>query len=134
MKLLPVLIMLLIAPVTAFTQDRQDSTVLHHRLNRKIRQELALTAQQSRQLQNIEISYRRQGRSIRRNAALSSAEKDAQLRHLQQTHAERVKALLSATQYVQYRQWTASKRQEQWLRAQRLQDRQLPGKTTPGKT
>jgi hypothetical protein len=130
MKLLPALLIMLLTSGAAVAQD---SIVLHRRLSRRVKQELALTDQQSRQLQDIENSFYRRKKSIRRNTALSSAEKDAQLLHLQQTHANRVKALLSVTQYVQYRQWMA-KRQEQWLHAQRLQDRQLPGKTTPGKT
>jgi hypothetical protein len=130
MKLLTTLFIMLTACNIAFAQD---STVLHHKLSRKMKQELALTSPQSRQLQSIETSFRRQAKSIRRNETLSSAEKDAQLRRLQQTHAEQVKALLSATQYVQYQQWMI-KSQERWQRAQRLQDRQLPGKTTPGKT
>jgi len=130
MKLLTALFIMLTACNIAFAQD---STVLHHKLSRKMKQELALTGPQSRQLQNIETSFRRQARGIRRDETLSSAEKDAQLRRLQQTHANQIKALLSATQYVQYQQWMA-KSQERWQRAQRLQDRQLPGKTTPGKT
>ncbi|HEY8919859.1 MAG TPA: hypothetical protein VIM87_25640 [Chitinophaga sp.] len=130
MKLLPALFIILSTCSIAFAQD---STVLPHKVSRKMKQELALTGPQSRQLQNIETSFRRQAKSIRRNETLSSAEKDAQLHRLQQTHADQVKALLSATQYVQYQQWMI-KSQERWQRAQRLQDRQLPGKTTPGKT
>jgi len=130
MKLLPALFIVLSTCSIAFAQD---STVLHHKLSRKMKQALALTGPQSRQLQNIETGFRRQAKSIRRNETLSSAEKDAQLHRLQQTHADQVKALLSATQYVQYQQWMV-KSQERWQRAQRLQDRQLPGKTTPGKT
>lgn len=97
-----------------------------------IRAELALTDKQSRQWQCIDVAFLTRTKQILQNKALSAEQQRAQLSDVQRDYDSRVKALLSAEQYVKYRQWNA-KRQERRRTLQRMEDRQLPGKTAPGK-
>jgi lipopolysaccharide export LptBFGC system permease protein LptF len=144
MKLLPAILIVLTITTSVFAQGvaAQDNTTqeqdmqlatTREKVGKKIKTELALTDNQSRQLQGINESFHSRAKDLRRNSALSTTQKQEQLSQLQQEHNGKVKALLNTDQYEKYQQWTA-KRQERWKALKKMQDRQLPGKTTPGKS
>ncbi|KAA2241606.1 hypothetical protein F0L74_17095 [Chitinophaga agrisoli] len=100
---------------------------------KKLKEALSLTAQQYNELHRLTATYRQQIKDIQGNGQLTDTPQLAQLKGLQQTYDAKVKGLLNGPQYEQFLQWTA-KRQAQVQRVQQLQDRQLPGRTSPGKT
>gem|GEM_PF-1286156 len=97
-----------------------------------IKAELALTDKQSQQWQTLNTALESSTREILQHNTLTPAQKQELLTKAQQDHEQHIKALLTANQYQQYVQWNA-KRLERLRALKRMEDRQLPGRTTPGK-
>ncbi len=100
---------------------------------KKLKDALSLTTQQYDELRHLTETYRQQVKSIQDNRQLPDTQKQARLGNVQQTYEAKVKRLLNSRQYEQFLEWNA-KRQAQVQRMQHWQDRQLPGRTSPGKT
>jgi len=100
---------------------------------KKLKAELSLTDQQYRQLHNYFSDYRQQVKNVDEDRQLPDAQKQAKFKKLEDAYGGKVKHLLSTDQYTQYLQWNA-KRQARLQKMQLLQDRQLPGRTSPGKS
>lgn len=97
-----------------------------------IKEELALTDKQSQQWQTLNTAFETRAKEILHNNALSPAQKQALFNKAQQDHEQHIRALLTEDQYKKHLQWNA-KRLERLRTLKRMEDRQLPGKTAPGK-
>jgi len=97
-----------------------------------IKEELALTDKQSQQWQTLNTAFEARIKEILQNNALPPAQKQEQFTKAQQDHEQHIKALLTEDQYQKYLQWNA-RRLERLRALKRMEDRQLPGRTAPGK-
>ncbi|HEY0608934.1 MAG TPA: hypothetical protein VGD35_04745, partial [Chitinophaga sp.] len=97
-----------------------------------IKEELALTDKQSQQWQALNTAFETRTKEILQNNALDPAQKQELFNKAQQDHEQHIKALLTEDQYQKYLQWNA-KRRERLRALKRMEDRQLPGRTAPGK-
>jgi hypothetical protein len=134
MRLITTILALLITAAAAYGQvpDTLFSGNQHKR-GKIIEEELALTDKQSRQWHTLNKAFETQAKEILQNNALSPAQKQEHFNKAQQDHENKIKALLTEDQYHKYLQWNA-KRRERWRMLKRMEDRQLPGKTAPGKS
>lgn len=147
MRLLPAILIVLLSASGVMGQERkavltppagipmQDAYFSGNQSKREkiIKAELALTDKQSKQWQTQTEAFQTRAREILQNNALDPAQKQELFVRAQQDHETKVKAILTEDQYQKYRQWNA-KRQERWRTLKRIEDRQLPGKTSPGKS
>jgi hypothetical protein len=97
-----------------------------------IKEELTLTEKQSQQWQTLNTAFEARTKEILQNNALDPAQKQELFTKAQQDHEQHIKALLTEDQYQKYLQWNA-KRLERLRALKRMENRQLPGRTAPGK-
>ena len=146
MRLLPAILIVLLSTSGVTAQNReavstppagipvQDAYFSGNQRKREkiIKEELTLTDKQSQQWQTLNKTFQTQAKAILQNNALTPARKQEQFNKAQQDHEKKIKALLTEDQYQKYCQWNA-KRQERWKTLKKIEDRQLPGRTSPGK-
>lgn len=138
MRLITIILTLLVLG-TATTIRAQDipgpDTYFSANQNKRgkiIKEALALTDKQSQQWQTLNRAFEAHTKEILQHNALSPAQKQEQFNKAQQDHEQHIKALLTEDQYKKYLQWNA-KRLERLRALKRMEDRQLPGRTSPGK-
>jgi len=100
---------------------------------RKAIASLGLTTDQEQQLKSIREEYKTQAGTIRNNTSLDDAAKKEQLQTLKKGQQEKIKSTLSAVQFEKYQQ-ARNHRMKRMKTLEKQQDRELPGKTSPGKS
>jgi Spy/CpxP family protein refolding chaperone len=135
MKLTVTILIFLLMSARTFAQSDKDINFYDkgHKSGKIIQGDLALTDKQSKQLQSIREMFYTRAQKILHNNSLSAQQKQDQLSQLQQERESSIQAVLSKEQYLKYKQWDA-KRRERWRRLEKAEERQLPGKTAPGKS
>lgn len=136
MRLITVILILLVTATATRAQGTPGpDTYFPGNQNKRgkiIKEELALTGKQSQQWQTLNKAFEARSQEILQNKALSPAQKQELFNKAQQDHEQHIKALLTEDQYKKYLQWNA-KRLERLKALKRMEDRQLPGRTSPGK-
>lgn len=146
MRLKKIILALLVMATAAYAQDpktgRPPAGIAgpdtyfsgnEHRRGKIIREELALTDKQSQQWRTLNQAIEAKAKEILQQNALSPARKQDLFDKAQRDHEQKLKALLTEDQYQKYLQWN-TKRRERWRMLKKTEERQLPGKTAPGKS
>ena len=145
MRLITTILILLLTANTLHAQDAQSTrtpagipgpdtrfSANQNKQGKIIKEELALTDKQSQQWQTLNTAFEARIKEILQNNALNPAQKQEHYTKAQQDHEQHIKALLTEDQYQKYLQWNA-RRLERLRALKRMEDRQLPGRTAPGK-